>query len=151
MLRRDPNYQRLPGRSRSLLRRSSYWLGPDHLLAVQIEMYTERYRRFAYRNIEAVVVRRTQRFAVLNVLGISTAVLFLAGSWGTDGATRVALAICTGLALGVTILNLALGPTCETWLRTAVQTETLPGWNRLRQTQVAVTQLAARVTAAQTS
>ena len=39
--------------------RSSLWLGKDHLLRIDSSGYTENYRRFFLRDIQAVIIRKT--------------------------------------------------------------------------------------------
>src|SRR5213082_404842 len=60
---------------------SSLWLGKDHLLCIDTSGYTENYKRFYFRDIQALLIRKTGRrkwwglvFAVLAV-----AFLFPAG------------------------------------------------------------------------
>jgi hypothetical protein len=69
-------YQRLPGtRIISAGTRTSLWLAPDHLLALERTVGSERYRRFYLRDIEAVIVRRTSRRAILNIVFFAFALL----------------------------------------------------------------------------
>src|SRR5438477_12551721 len=53
---------------------SSLWLGKDHLLCIDSNGYTENYKRFYFRDIQALLIRKTERrkwwglvFAVLAV------------------------------------------------------------------------------------
>src|SRR5882724_2221817 len=56
MLKKDPNFRRLKIGGAGLAGVSSLWLGPDHLLVVEIAGITEKYRRFYFRDIQAVIV-----------------------------------------------------------------------------------------------
>src|SRR5436305_13755595 len=40
---------------------SSLWLGKDHLLCIDTNGYTETYKRFYFRDIQALVIRKTER------------------------------------------------------------------------------------------
>jgi len=145
MLRRDNNYVRLIRFNRSFLRQSSLWLGADHLLAVYVEAFTERYQRYSYRDIQAVVVCHTKTYLVLNIIWITLLGLLGLLALVSDSSARIAIAISAG-AFGILLLhNLIGGPTCVCYLRTAVHTERLYGLNRLRKTRRAIAALKARI------
>jgi hypothetical protein len=135
-------YQRLSGRgmrvegnrlfavSRSMCK---LWLGQDHLLLVDRTGYTETYKRFYFRDIQAVVVRKTKTATVINLVLILLALIFV--TWALDVQNtpgRVTLWIIVAVLGFFTLVNLALGPTCLTHIKTAVQTEQVPPWKRLR-------------------
>jgi hypothetical protein len=134
-------YQRLPGRgmriegnrlfaaSRSVC---TLWLGADHLLVVDRAGFTERYKRFYFRDIQAVIIRKTNTAAVGNwIMG------FLALSFAVWALTvvnlagRITLWAISGCFGYFTLVNLMRGSTCVTHIKTAVQTEQLHPWNRL--------------------
>jgi hypothetical protein len=145
----EEQYQRLTwGRRRQLgfiavaYSRSSLWLGKDHLLAVDSKDFSETYKRFYFRDIQAISLRLTPRRQIWNwVLAVPTA-LCLAG-WAYDLlVTRsvspggvVAGVVVTLLFVLPLLVNNLLGPTCACKLRTAVQTEDLPSLGRLRKTR----------------
>ena len=54
-----PVYRKMPGTGGGLFHRSTLWLGPDHLLLVQSTPVSETYRRFYFRSIQNVTVRKT--------------------------------------------------------------------------------------------
>ena len=55
-----PNrYQKLPGRGVGFTGYSRLFVGPDHLLLVWSTGYSEHYRRFFFRDIQAFLVART--------------------------------------------------------------------------------------------
>lgn len=122
--------------------RSSLWLGADHLLGIDSNGYSESYKRFYFRDIQAVTIRLTRRRLIWNwVLGLPT--IFCVAGWGYDlllGGGPSLGGIITGgvvtLLFAVPLLiNNLLGPTCACQLRTAVQTEELPSLCRLRKTR----------------
>jgi hypothetical protein len=123
--------------------RTTLWLGPDHLLSVESSGYTESYKRFYFRDIQAFVVRKTKRFQVLNIIvGIVLLLLLLltiavvpktASAWNSEGpAAPIILGIIIGLFVVFLLFNVIAGPTCKTFLRTAVQIEELPPLGRVR-------------------
>jgi hypothetical protein len=156
------DYQRLTyARSRSAfvavsMSRSSLWLGKDHLLGVDSSGYTETYKRFYFRDIQAVTLMSTKRRAIWNwVLGVPT-IVCLAG-WSYDllsSATMELGAIITGTILTSVfavplLINNLLGPSCICHLRTAVQIEELPSLCRVRKTRRVLEQIRPLIIAAQ--
>ena len=161
MLKGDPNYRFLKVGGRGLLSAATYWLWPDHLLVVEVVGYVERYRRFGYGDIQAVIIRRTQSAQVMRSIAVGLAVLlalflfwFLAsraaGSWDTSDSVVTAV---LGGALGVVLLsfmvNVLRGPSCVCHLVTAVKTHELPRLVRWRHAQRAVEALQPLVESAQ--
>lgn len=119
--------------------RSSLWLGPDHLLVIDTSGYQETYKRFYFRDIQALTLTLTRTQVAWNwVLGALTTINL--GGWALYFTSNPALnPIVILVALGMTalvaaplVLNNAFGPTCACHLRTAVQTEQLCPLSRLR-------------------
>ncbi len=148
-------YQRLPGRGRRTAMaavsatRNTLWLGPDHLLSLDFTVASESYRRFYFRDIEALVIRRTKARSVWNyvflILLLLSAgpLLFMAfKSAGPGGLATVAQAGSPGFAwflsgvlalvlwILLILINTLRGPTCAAHIRTAAQIENLPSLNR---------------------
>ncbi|MGD0349857.1 MAG: hypothetical protein ABSB84_06020 [Verrucomicrobiota bacterium] len=160
------DYQRLTyARSRSAfvavsMSRSSLWLGKDHLLGVDSSGYTETYKRFYFRDIQAVTLMGTKRRAIWNwVLGLLTAIflLFLLASLPYTGSTgsnsnlgEIVFFAFLGFVFAVPFLiNNLLGPSCICHLRTAVQIEELPSLCRVRKTRRVLEQIRPLIIAAQ--
>jgi hypothetical protein len=149
MAKKEKEYQRLPGRRRTLTGTCTLWLGPDHLLRVDSHGYAENYKRFYYRDIQSIVLvptpRRQSFLTGWAALGapLATLALFLGGAWGISLGSLAGLA---ALMLAVTWLR---GPTCECRLQTAVQTEVLPSLNLVRAASKALKRLLTRVEAVQ--
>jgi len=135
-------YKRLPGRgmqvegnrwlavSRALC---TVWLARDHLLLVSRTGYTERYKRFYFRDIQAIIIRKTATAFVWNiVLAIFALASVLLAVEVSDLVARLILSFLGGLFAFLVLLSLWRGPTCVTHIRTAVQTEQLAAWNRMR-------------------
>jgi len=141
----DKEYQRLTrARSRSefavaFISRSSLWLGKDHLLYIETSGYTETYKRFYFRDIQAVLLVATKRRAIWNwVLGAPMTIflmLLLGTLAGRSNSNTVAItiyAICASVFAVPLLINNILGRSCICHLRTAVQMEELSSLNRLR-------------------
>ncbi|HEY6929393.1 MAG TPA: hypothetical protein VJA66_06935 [Thermoanaerobaculia bacterium] len=149
MTGRSREYHRLPGRGRTLAGISTLWLGPDHLLAVDGRGYSENYRRFYYRDIQAIATVRTSRWIAMAALfGLAAAAVgwgFLASSselrwiWMIPGIPLLLLFL----------LNLLYGPTCVCRITTAAQTVPLPSLTRAPSARRALERIRARVEAEQ--
>ena len=117
------SYKRLPGTqgALTLFARQRLWLAEDHLLQVMNFYFLERYRRFYFCDIAALLVRCTHTHAVLNLIGaiymcgFAVAVLLVKShGW------RIALAVCLGFTLLLVLINIKRGPTCKCWIKTAL-------------------------------
>jgi hypothetical protein len=119
--------------------RYSLWLGDDHLLQVESAFYTESYKRFFFRDIQAITIRKTDARKIWNwILGaflLVSALLILMLPHDADVA-KIVLGCIVLTILGIPLLlNNLFGPTCACQIRTAVQTENLPSLRRVRQTR----------------
>ena len=145
-------YRRLPGRGGAAFLQFRLYLGPDHLLLVSSNGYSEDYHRLSYRDIQAITVRTTitgriwTGFAACLVLG-SAAI----GLQMEDAGAIIAWLIVAGIFLGLLALNLFSGPTCRCEIKTAVQTRPLPSLGRLRRARRVLTELRSIIAAAQES
>lgn len=149
MITRDPQYVRLTRGARSLVRQTSLWLGPDHLLAVHISGFAESYQRFAYRDIQALILRRTPWYLVIAIVQASLLVPALLLAVFSSPEFRIAAAVPATL-LGILLpIHLLRGPTCACYLHTAVKTEKLTGLNRVRKARRVIAAVQARVAPAQ--
>jgi len=136
--------------------RSSLWLGKDHLLCIDSTGYGEDYKRFYFRDIQAVTLVATKRRWIWNwVLGAPTALCviwwsihFASASSVPPGDVILASGMIAFFALPLLINNL-LGPSCACQLRTAVQTEDLPSLSRLRRSRKVMDRLRPLIAAAQ--
>lgn len=155
-----PIYQKLPGRGlrKAALAvsatRCSLWLGQDHVLAVDRTMASEEYRRFYFRDIEAVIIRRTVARQVWNWVLLAL-ILISAGpfvaAWRSSGeGGLLATAICVAVFwLIFMLVNTLRGGTCQTHIRTAVQIEELPSLSRLPVARKVLARLEPLIVAAQ--
>jgi len=136
--------------------RSSLWLGKDHLLSIDSTGYTEQYKRFYFRDIQAILFVASKRRAIWNWVLIIPTVLCLAwlatalsSSRNRDAGAIIAAAISASIFTVPLLINNLLGPTCACHLRTAVQTEELPPLSRVRRARKILNRIRPLIAAAQ--
>jgi len=143
------NYQRLGGKP---FPKASLWLAPDHLLCIRSSGYSETYKRFNLRDIQAITIRENRRRTIWN--GILTVPIVLATGglassfFPADFAGIVVSSIFLTLFIVPLIINNALGTGCYCQLRTAVQVEELP-LNRVRRARAVLARLRPLIAQAQ--
>lgn len=133
-------YTRLPGKG---LRRQGFlaivriyctlWLAQDHILSIDSRVFAEDYKRFYFRDIQAIITQRTNRGKVWNLIFIALIGLFM--FIALRGEETVTIILWLGVAgiFGIALLiNWLRGPTCTCQIITAVQQETLPSLDRLK-------------------
>ena len=76
MAKDEKDYVKLPGRAFFLFGAKRLWQGPDHLLWVESLMGQEHYRRFYYKDIQAVVLQRTKTHHYWSALWAIPVLLF---------------------------------------------------------------------------
>ena len=126
------------------------WQGPDHFLQIETSGYTEEYKRFFYKNIQSITLRKTNRgrnwnIFLLTMLGLGAALLLSVSST----AARVAWGIWAGLFAFFAVINLLMGPTATCRVKTAVQQEDLPSLKRLRKCRKVLARLRPEIATAQ--
>lgn len=157
MARPEREYRRLPGRGRKrggffafTATRAGLWAGKDHLLCVFSTGYTEEYKRFYYRDIQAFLTRKTGRGSAWNVVSALFLSLFaLLAITRTTPAVAVVFWVLAGVFLLVLAGNLLLGPTCLCHVQTAVSREELPSLGRERNARKAIALLKPLIEGAQ--
>ena len=112
---------------------SRLYLGKDHLLRVNNNGYTENYRRFYFSDIQALVIGRTNRWKLWNIVWsiLGSGCLIWLFSIELLGG-RIALGIFAGLFLLFLAVNAFSGPTCKVRIYTRTGCEPLPSLRRLR-------------------
>jgi hypothetical protein len=135
-------YRRLTGKKKGfLVGYHNLWQGSDHLLQIYSRLGVEDYKRFYFNDIQAIITRQTDTGKIQNfVLGALTG-LFGLFAVTSGGGWSIFNAIIAGVMLLVLVINLFKGPTCETYLLTAVQTEKLHSLHRLKTTQPVMNRL----------
>jgi hypothetical protein len=129
-------YKKLPGHRRGFLRGASVWLGPDHLLLVRSLRFREEYKRYYFRDIQAIVMATAPRFHISTraaVLGWLWLIAFssvsgparrVAFSWATEGLWALAA------VLVIAWLVFSAFFSCRCRIFTAVSADDLPSLYR---------------------
>lgn len=134
-------YRKLPGRGNrregtfiaGAVRQSRLWLGQDHLLLVDSTLNAQELKRFYFRDIQAITVRRTTLGRRWNFFLLVLGAWFGGAGLLVDGDVWQILLFLVALVCAVIlILNSIFGPTSECHLQTAVQRELLPSLGRFR-------------------
>lgn len=100
-------YIRLPGSRHGLFSKSTLWLADDHLLVVEFNGYTESYKHFPYKDIQALIARKTSRHKVWSVVLAVSATLPLGSFMRVLLNPHVPATFWTFLAAAVSALCLA--------------------------------------------
>ncbi len=133
--------------------RSSLWLGKDHLLCIDTNGYTEAYKRFFFRDIQAVLIRRTERWKIVAlVMGVLASVFgafMLMALNSREAALAWVMGSITAFWLVGILIDLLRGPSCTCHVRTAVQTEHLPSLDRVGRARKALARLRPLIAEAQ--
>jgi len=140
-------YRRLPGKRSGLLRRNTLWLGPDHLLRVNSTRFTERYRRFYFRDIQAICLQNGigPNWRTHGMIAFAGA-LFVAGLFYSAHQIWAAL---LAIAIGVYVFAVWRRPDCSVTIQTAVGTNSLPSLCHIRPTRKAIALINERIYASQ--
>ncbi len=134
MAKKERAYIKLPGVKKGfLLGRYTLWQGGNHLLHIYSRLGVEDYKRFYYADVQAIVARKTVIGKLQNAVLTCFAVLFGLPALGTTGGWALFFFTAAGGMLLFLMYNLWRGPTCETHLLTAVQTERLHCLHRFKQ------------------
>lgn len=130
-------YKRLPGRYRSSTGQRTLWLGEDHLLAVDRVFFEERYRRFYFSDVQALIIKSTIRWHVNTlILAVLTLVLLTPGwlFWQENDYEIAVFAVIPALlCLFALSVNLIKGKSCRCFLQMRVGIHELPSIRRRRQ------------------
>jgi len=150
MANRPQFYRRLPGTGKTIAHYVQLYQGPDHLLQVKLSGFTEEYKRFYYRDIQALVLRRTHTGKILNSILGGFAAIFGASAFIAAGSGgEFPLGFLAGICFLFLLVNLLLGPTGVCHLRTAVQTEKLVSLGRARRARKVIDRLRPLIVEAQ--
>src|SRR3954463_10314707 len=117
-------YKKLPGFGRGLASYTRLYLGADHLLQVSSTMFTERYKRFYFRDVQAIIILRTPIWIwfMFALGGCGALMLFIALISQDDKVAVWVFSVLAGLFLTFAVAHALRGPSCRCYIRTAVQT-----------------------------
>jgi hypothetical protein len=131
------SYHRLSGKKRGFYSQRSLWLGADHLLAVDSTGYSENYRRFYFKDIQAVITRKSARGKIWNVIwavltGLTALlVVILIKKPYTLPPFVFGGALCVAF-LAALLINVLRGPTCICHIRMPFAVHELPSLRRFK-------------------
>ena len=127
------SYRRLPGVKRSPIRKATLWLAADHILSIDSNRFTEDYKRYYFKDIQAIIVRQTTgTTAIGKALDVAFAIALALLAFTAWRIPSRGAAIVAGLLLIGYLLFRAPGPFCTCHLITAVSQDRLPSLKRLR-------------------
>ncbi|MCP4748663.1 MAG: hypothetical protein GY874_21385 [Desulfobacteraceae bacterium] len=113
-------YKKLPGRCFSLFGVKRLWQGSNHLLWVETVMTREHYKRFYYKDIQAIIIEQTSHHHYWNLLWGILILIFLIAALSASAPPYISGFLTFFYVVCLTV-NLLFGPTCNVYLQTAVQ------------------------------
>ncbi len=143
-------YTKLTGRYRSLAGFTQLWLAPDHLMLLQSSRFSEQYKRFAFSDIQSIVVTELPPRTVARSAIILAALAWM-GLWFALEArwAKWAIELSGVLALLIPIADIARGPRCRCVLHTRVSREPLEPVSRIRIARKCLAEIRPRIEAVQ--
>jgi hypothetical protein len=133
--------------SAQLAVRSRIFQGQDHLLVVQSTGYNDDYKRIFFQDVQYVDVRPNQYMLWQAIISGVIPILFLLLYFAS-----VPVAVVLGFSLPFIIwfvVNLILGPTCDCYIQTTVQTLKLPAPRRMKKVPALIEFLRAKTASLQ--
>ena len=136
-------YHQLTGKRRVYHTFTQLFLGPDHLLLMHSSRFEERYQRFFYKDIQALVVTALPNRTWMQVsLGVLSAALFLvAATLISIAGWRVVLGMVAVIPALVALVDYFRGQRCRMILKTPVSNETLPAVSRMSTAALVISRL----------
>lgn len=105
---------------------SSLWLSDDHLLLVRRNNWKEFYRKFYFRDIQALILAETKQRRNHSVIFLLMILFFLVLAGMSQEIGRIIHLSIAFATLLVLLIDWFKGPTCTARIITAVQTTSLP-------------------------
>ncbi len=143
-------YRRLTSRARTLTGYTQLWVADDHLLQLRSTHFHEHYQRFAFADIQAVLVTelpaRTPLQAALATAALLWLLCFLLV---TSAFAKYFFIITGGIALAAALIDIMLGPRCRCYLHTAVSRELLTPVKRMNTARLVLGKLQSAIEAVQ--
>jgi hypothetical protein len=136
-------YRRLTAKRRAFLAYTQLFVGPDHLLLVRSNRFEERYQRFFFKDIQALVVTgvpsRTWLQASLGVL--AGAITLLALTTIRIAAWRVLAGMVGVIPAVIALIDYFRGERCGMIVKTAASNEPLPPVSRMSTARLVIARL----------
>ena len=150
MAQKTKEYLKLPGTKKGfLIGKYTLWQGSDHLLLLFSRVGVEEYKRFYFNDIQAVITRKTAVGTIQNTVMGCLVLIFMLPAVSFDGGWSIFYAIVAAAMLFLLLVGLFKGPTCETKLMTAVQTEKLHTLHRQKNTSQVMDRLRVHISQTQ--
>lgn len=145
-IRKKPQYRRL---AKNLTRHSLWWAS-DHLLHVEKKEFSEKYERFYFQDIQAILLQRTGTGTVLTtILAIVAGLAAMLALNRESNAGLVFWGTIFAIFAGFGGFNLFLGSTCRCYLVTAVKQYRLTALSRVKKAKRVMTRIKPLVQRAQ--
>ena len=125
-------YRKFSGRRGGLAAYSSIWLAVDHMLVCEDSLFIERYKRFYFKDIQALTVKKTDKSFIVDLVFF---VLTMASFWFLAHAAKgwnIFWGIIAALFFFNLVINIFKGQNCKVFVQTAVQEEELKGLDRVK-------------------
>ncbi|MDY6854111.1 MAG: hypothetical protein SWO11_05285 [Thermodesulfobacteriota bacterium] len=145
MAKKKKIYNRLPGKKRKFFGYDTLWLGPDHLLSIDSRIFSEDYKRFYYKDIQAIITYKLNHWKIINIILGSLSAILLLMAFFNEGVISILFSVLGGLFFLFFVIYLLRGSNCACHIKTAVQTERLPSLYRLRKARKAIGLLRSRI------
>ncbi len=120
-------YKKFSGKKRNFIGTDRIWIGPDHLLIVESTGISERYKRFFFKDIQAIRLIQTKntiaRFIFIAALFLVVGFLGV-WAWHSSAQELAFFPAIAFLALLYYLIRMFIkGPYCECWIYSSVQKE----------------------------
>ncbi len=126
-------YTKLTPTKRNIFGYTQLWLAPDHILLLISSLFAEDYKRFAFADIQSIVITDQPSRIVPQVIMILAALAWMALWFAVDITFFKWTFVVTGaLALLWSIIDIARGQRCRCYLHTRVSKELLAPVSRMK-------------------
>ncbi len=105
------------------------------MLYISAGIFVEDYKRFYFRDIQSLMIHKTNSWKVWNIVLACLGALFLVMAVFSAGTGAIVAGIMAGLLSSILVFNIIKGPTCATHIQTAVQKEKLHCMVRINKAQ----------------
>ncbi len=148
-----PDYQKFGAKKKKFIGNDRLWIGRDHLLLVQSTGVSETYRRFYFKDIQALNLVRQKgpsygKWIRLLLVLITGALCLVCWKNGAAPMDIILGGLCL-IGLFVTVRSFLKGPGCECWIYSSVQKEKLSPVNTMKTAQKFTDLIVPKIEAAQ--
>lgn len=128
------NYKRLCS-GWHIFYRYTLWMGKDHLLHIATGIFVEEYRRFYFRDIQSLIVHKSNSWLVWNFVLLFLAFVSAMIAVAFSDIARMVAGMMAILLIMFVLISFIRGPGCVCYIQTAVQTQKLRSISRLNKAQ----------------